>query len=120
MAIYREDIVTTDLNGESLHRSFLSYSIGSGDDDANRFGVKVYRDGVPVDLTGVSCAGYFYKADGTMVSLTGTVSGNIAYVTLTDACYTVSGKFSLAIKLSQSGVMVTVRIVDGVVVTTSM
>ena len=66
MAIYREDIVTTDLNGESLHRSFLSYSIGSGDDDANRFGVKVYRDGVPVDLTGVSCAGYFYKADGTM------------------------------------------------------
>ena len=55
-----------------------------------------------------------------MVQLTGTVSGNVAYVTLTDECYTVGGKFSLAIKLSQSGVMVTVRIVDGVVVTTSM
>ena len=58
-------ITSIELLGVS-GRSFLSYSIGSGDDDANRFGVKVYRDGVPVDLTGVSCAGYFYKADGTM------------------------------------------------------
>ena len=120
MAIYREDIAKIDLNGHSLYRSFANNSIGVDDDDANRFGVRVYRNGEAVDLTGVTCAGYFTKANGTVVTLSGTVSGNTAYVTLTDACYTVGGKFTLAIKLIQSGITVTVRMVDGVVMTESM
>lgn len=120
MAIYREDIVGIDLNGHSLHRSFLNHTIGVDDDDANRYGAKVYRDGVQVDLTGVTCTGYFRKPNGQVETLTGTVSGNLAYVTLTDACYTVGGKFTLTIKLSESGTIVTIRMIDGVVVTESM
>lgn len=117
MAIYRSDIADIELNGGNIHRSFLHHSIGSGDNMANRFGVRVARDGEPVDLTGVSCFGYFRNAEGTNIALTteGTVAGNMAFVTLPQACYNVEGQFMLAIKLVGGGITGTMRIVDGVV-----
>lgn len=120
MAIYMEDLLDINLNGGSLSRSFLNRTIGSGDTDANRFGVRVYRDGVPVDLSGCSCQAIFMNAAGVNIALTsyGTVSGNEAYVTLPQACYNVEGQFCLAIKLVKDGVTVTSRIVDGVVCNT--
>ena len=119
MAIYHEDIVNIDLESGTIHRSFLNHAIGYGDDDANRFGIRAYRNGVAEDLGG-TCAGYFIRADGgTVVISDGVVSGNMAYVTLPEACYAVEGNFSLAIKVSGSGVTGTMRIVDGVVSRTS-
>ena len=117
MAIYKSDIVDINLETGSIHRSFLNHTIGSGDNSANRFGVRTFRDGVPADLSGASCQAVFMNAAGVNISLTsyGTVSGNEAYVTLPQACYNVEGQFCLAIKLVQSGVTVTTRIVDGVV-----
>ena len=117
MAIYKSDIVDINLETGSIHRSFLNHTIGSGDNSANRFGVRTFRDGVPADLSGASCQAVFMNAAGTNIALTsyGTVSGNEAYVTLPQACYNVEGQFCLAIKLAQSGVTVTTRIVDGVV-----
>ena len=117
MAVYREDIVTIELESGSIHRSFLNHSIGSGDSSANRFGVRVVRNGKIVDLTGVSCFGYFHNAEGTNIALTnnGTVSGNTAYVTLPQACYNVEGQFTLSIKLVGGGVTGTMRIIDGTV-----
>ena len=118
MANYREDIVDIELTGGSLHRSFLSKSIGAGDIKANRFGVRVFRNGTPVQLSG-TCAGYFINAAGNTVAITnGTVNGNVAYVTLPEACYAVEGNFCLAIKVSLSGESVTMRIVDGTVTRT--
>ena len=118
MANYREDIVDIELTGGSLHRSFLSKSIGAGDIKANRFGVRVFRNGTPVQLGG-TCAGYFINAAGGTVAITnGTVNGNVAYVTLPEACYAVEGNFCLAIKVSLSGETVTMRIVDGTVTRT--
>ena len=115
MAIYKSDIVDVELNGGGIHRTHMNHTIGKSDDDANRFGVRVMRNGEAEDLTNISCAGYFTDSQGTRTTLTGTVSGSEAYVTLTDDCYTYAGPFRLAIKLSGGGVTSTVRIVDGMI-----
>lgn len=115
MAIYKSDIAEVELNGGGVHRTRLSRTIGKSDEDANRFGVRVMRNGEAEDLAGVSCAGYFTDSRGNRTTLTGTVNGNEAYVTLTDECYTYAGPFRLAIKLSGGGVTSTVRIVDGTI-----
>lgn len=117
MAIYKVDIVDVELNNGNIYRSFLKHSIGSGDSAANRFGVRVFRDGEPVSLSGVTCEGFFRNGNGENIALTsyGTVSGNTAYVTLPQACYNYEGQFALAIKLIGGGVTGTMRIVDGVV-----
>ena len=117
MAHYKSDLVDINLNTGNIHRSFLSHAIGQKDDDADRFGIRAYRDGVPVDLSGASCHAWFTNSQGTTIALTsyGTVSGNVAYVTLPPACYDYDGQFTLAIKIVGGGVSSTVRIVDGVV-----
>lgn len=117
MAIYKENIVDIDLSNGNIHRSFLAHSIGTADNLANRFGIRVYRNGAEVDLTGVSCQGYFRDPAGNNIALTsnGTVSGNTAYVTLPQACYNYEGQFNLSIKLVGGGITGTMRIVDGVV-----
>lgn len=118
MAIYNEDIIDVELTGGNIYRSFMNKTIGEGDINANRFGVRVLRKGIPVDLTGCTCTGYFIRADGGTIPINGTVSGNTAYVTLIDTCYAVDGQFALAIKLTGESVTGTVRIVDGVVANT--
>lgn len=118
MANYREDIVDIELTSGSLHRSYLNHAIGAGDNNANRFGVRAFRNGLPENLSG-TCAGYFIRADGETVVITGTVSGDTAYVDLPETCYVVEGQFSLVIKVSGSGVTGTMRIVDGTVNRTS-
>lgn len=119
MAFYREDIADVELENGTIFRSFLNKTIGSGDELANRFGVRVFRNGEPENIGG-TCMGLFIRADGTTVTISsGVVSGNVAYVTLPEACYAVEGQFSLAIKCQGSGVTGTLRIVDGVVSRTS-
>ena len=119
MAIYREDIANVELSSGQIFRSFMNHTIGSGDELANRFGVRVFRNGEPENIGG-TCMGLFIRADGTTVTISsGVVSGNEAYVTLPEACYAVEGQFSLAIKCQGSGVTGTLRIVDGVVSRTS-
>ena len=119
MANYKEDIVSIDLENGNIHRSFLRHSIGEGDNRANRFGVRVFRGGSPVELGG-ACTGFFIRSTGDTVGiLDGTVNGNVAYVTLPEACYAHEGNFSLAIKVTVGSEVVTMRIVDGTVCRTS-
>lgn len=117
MAVYKRDLANIELESGTIFRSFMGNTIGSGDNNANRFGVRVFRNGQPVDLTGCSCQGIFINAEGTPIALTsyGTVSGNVAYITLPPACYNVEGNFTLAIKLVGDGITGTMRIVDGIV-----
>ena len=119
MANYREDIVDIELTGGNIHRGFAQKTLGVGDNNANHFGVRLFRNGEPEPITG-GCYGLFVRADGTTVAIpNGTVSGNVAYVILPDECYDVEGVFSLAIKLTGGGVTGTMRIVDGMVTKTS-
>jgi len=117
MAVYKQNIVNINLNSGNVHRSFLQQSIGMADNQADRFGVRVFRDGTAVDLTGVSVQGYFRDPKGNNIAITSgnVVSGNEAVVVLPQACYTYEGQFTLAIKLVGGGVTGTMRIVDGIV-----
>ena len=118
MAFYKEDFVDIELTTGNIHRSFLPRTIGEGDKLANRFGIRAFRNGEAETLGG-SCTGFFIRSDGGTVTITGTVSGNTAYVDLPEACYAVEGQFALAIKVSGSGATGTLRIVDGVVSNTT-
>lgn len=119
MANYREDIVDIELTGGSLNRSFCQHAIGAGDEDANRFGIRTFRNGQPENISG-SCFGLFIRPDGQTVTIeTGTVIDNVAFVTLPEACYAVEGYFTLAIKVTGGGMTGTMRIVDGMVNKTS-
>lgn len=113
----KKDILDINLNTGNIYRSFITHSIGYKDGDADRFGIRAFRDGVPVDLSGVSCQGVFMAPNGAKIALTsyGTVSGNEAYITLPPACYDYEGQFCLSIKLSGEGVTGTMRIIDGIV-----
>lgn len=118
---YREDYADIELESGTVHRTRLNKAIGEGDNHGNRYGVRVFCEGEPVDLTGVTCVGYFMRADGTATEvITGARSGNVAYVELPEACYAVVGNFTLTIKLVYSDYAMTARIVDGTVVDTEL
>ena len=117
MAIYKEDIATINLEAGNIFRSFVKHTIGTADSAADRFGIRVMRGEEEVDLSECSCYGYFRDPHGNNIALTsqGTVDGNVAYVTLPQACYNYEGQFCLSIKLIGGGVTGTMRIVDGVI-----
>ena len=72
----------------------------SGDKNAHVFELSIYRGAEEVDLSGASAQGYFIRADGYTVPITGTTSGNIVTLTLSEGCYYVVGNFNLIIKVS--------------------
>lgn len=119
MEITNSQMAKVDLRSGSVFRTFLCKSIGEGDDDGNVYGVRCYRDGESVSLSGYSVNGYFIRADGQTVIMSGTVSGNRAYVTLPKSCYAIEGNFTLAIKVIGGGTTVCMRIVDGTVMNTT-
>lgn len=117
MSVQKLNIVDIDLNSGNIHRSWNRHSIGTADNQANAFGVRVFRDGTEESLSGVSVQGYFRDPRGNNIAITtgNTVSGNTAYVVLPQACYNYEGQFTLAVKLIGGGITGTVRIVDGMV-----
>ena len=115
MAKFREDFANIDLDTGTIHRTFMSHTLGEGDVYGDTFGVRVFRSGEPVSLSGLSVLGYMIRADGTTAIVNGSVSGNTAYVNLPEGCYAVPGAFQLAIKIIGDGKTVTARIVDGTV-----
>ena len=72
----------------------------SGDKDAHVFELSLYRGTEEMDLSGASAQGYFIRADGYTVPITGTISGNVVTLTLSEGCYYVVGNFNLIIKVS--------------------
>ena len=120
MSIYQEDIITLDLERGSVHRSFANHSIGEDDLNGNLFGVRLTRNNVPVDVSRVSCIGYFIRSDGETVVINGGLGNDgVCKVILPKSCYAVEGQFTLAIKVSGDNATGTVRVVDGVVINTT-
>ena len=118
MANYREDIADIELESGTIHRTWLNHSIGLGDIKANRFGVRLFRNGEPEDVTG-EIQGFMMRPGQSNLQIYGSsytgVDDNVAWVALPQAAYTVEGQFSLAIKLIGGGVTGTMRIIDGMV-----
>ena len=120
MAVIQDDILTLDLNRGGFHRSFVEHAIGRWDISGNRYGIRLVRGGEPVDVRMCSCIGYFIRADGYTVVMTGAVNeNNIAYVRLPASCYVVEGNFTMAVKIYSGEEAGTMRIVDGTVVNTT-
>nr|DAV80262.1 MAG TPA: BppU domain protein [Caudoviricetes sp.] len=72
----------------------------SGDKDAHVFELSLYRGGQEIALSGASAQGYFIRADGYTVPITGAISGNVVTLTLSEVCYYIVGNFNLIIKVS--------------------
>lgn len=114
--IRKVDLVDVELNDGNIHRSFLSHSIGMHDKYGDAFGVRLFRDGVPVDLAGAVAQGYFRNSLGEIIAFSNNViSGNTAFVILPKSCYDHDGDFVLTIKIVSESVTGTMRIVDGIV-----
>lgn len=108
----RIDMVTVDL-AKPLQREKCGALLATGDENANRFGAYIVRNGASVDLTGCTVSGSFIRADGVTVPLEGAAEGNTVHVDLTAQCYAVDGVFSLALKVIGEDYAHTLRIVEG-------
>lgn len=115
--IYRANNARVELDGD-LVREHVGSLLATGDKLANRFGVEVYRDSVPVSIGSMALVGYFIRPEADTVVINGTTSGNTGYVELPQSCYTQEGAFTLALKLSGGDVVQTVRVLDGRVILT--
>lgn len=69
-----------------------------GDNNAHTWRVIILDGGKPAQITG-SITGYFVRADGNTVVVTGNLSGNIASVTLAQACYAIEGDLRAVMRL---------------------
>lgn len=117
MALYHTDIVDIDLNSGTVFRSFASKIVGEGDINANQYGIRLWKNGEPINADGCTCIGYFIRHGhgDTVIINGGLVNGQEALITLPQSCYAYDGAFTLAIKLIGDGVTGTMRIVDGTV-----
>lgn len=90
---------------------------GSYDENAHKFGARLFRNGEEVDISECTVSGYFIRPGGYTVTLHGTVEDGIAWVTLNKSCYYYDGAFTLAVKVSDVGIG-TVLVVDGRIIQT--
>lgn len=69
------------------------------DNMANRIGVEVTDGGAAASLSG-TVSGLVIRQDDTTIGVTGTLSGNKAYVDLPEAAYAVPGQIQVSIRLT--------------------
>ena len=79
----------------------LSGHIFTQDNQGNRIGVEVTKNGVPVELSG-TCTGYVIRSDGKTVVMYGEISGNKASILLPAACYAVVGNVNIVLKVGET------------------
>ena len=83
----------------------LTTPLVEGDDRAQTFTLELTDKGAPANLNGYSVTAYFGRgktaeAEADTIPVSGTVSGNVAKITLTESCYSRSCYFSMPIRLS--------------------
>jgi hypothetical protein len=95
----------------------LNQMIASGNHEANRIGANVYDNGQPAALNG-QCSGLVLRADGTTVPITGTISGNQAYIVLDQSACEVPGDIQVAVNWVSGDNITTLLVAYGVVIQT--
>lgn len=95
----------------------LRQCVGEGDAYGMQVGARVFNDGEYVALGG-SCVGKVIRADGATIQLTGTVSGNLAYVVLDQTCCAVEGPLQVAVCWVQNTAVTTLLVAYGTVINT--
>ena len=106
--------VRVDLD-KGIKKKYLDTIFATEDNKAHRFDVALYRDNEPLELpSGATVSAYFIRyCDNGTLALTGTVSGNVASVTMTKACYSKGGAFALIIKALSGDEVTTVFYGEG-------
>ena len=90
----------------------LAGRVFTHDSLANKIGVRVTKGGEPVELSGTVKA-FVKKPNGDTIEVTGTASGNEAYVILPSAAYTSTGMLGIYIRLVNEDSTVTLGGVEG-------
>lgn len=115
MAIHSIITHTRDLDAP-LRVTALRHCLVSGDELGDRFEVTVRRGGAPESVAGGSVVGYFLReADGATIPVPGEASGSLATLTLPEACYAVSGRFTLTVKVTVGSVRHAVAVFEGAI-----
>lgn len=100
---------------EPIVRQRVRGALYTGDDRAHRVTVAALRAGEAIDLTGQVITGYFLRASGETVLISGEVVQGQAAVLLPAACYEVPGAFSLVIRAASDEAKVTLLALTGMV-----
>ena len=77
-----------------------------GDSNAHTWQVSVQSGGSNAPISG-NVMGYFVRPDGNTVAVRGAISGNVASVTLAQACYAVEGDVQAVMRLTTNDATVT-------------
>lgn len=90
---------TVALDGSNITEQ-LPASFFNSESSAHTFIIAGERDGAAVAFTGNSVSAAFLNANDAVVSLTGSIVDGAAVVTLSNACYALSGRFTLTIDVN--------------------
>ena len=105
---------STDLD-QGIRLQRIRPALLSLDQEAHHFRIACTHGNQAADLSGASVTGYFLRADGVTVPITGSVEDNCAALTLPAACYTRCGRFSLVVKLGLGSTISTIFWGEGAV-----
>jgi len=87
---------------EALKLDYLDTVFQQGDKNANIFRIELMDGTGKADLADLSATGQFERGDGSRVPLSGSVNGNVVFVTIPESCYNVSGAFVAFVRLTSS------------------
>lgn len=79
-----------------------------GDRAAHVWRITVLNNGAPANLSGAAAIADFMRADGSTVTITGTISGNVASITTTQECYAAAGDVRASLRLTTADAKQTV------------
>lgn len=82
------------------------------EESGHTFEITCLSNGAAAAVSG-AVSGRFLRADETTVYFTGTLSGNVASITLPQSCYNVNGRFGLVVFISGSNVTSAIYAVAG-------
>lgn len=105
---------TVDL-AKGIQMVRLGRLFASNDKAAHTINVRVLDDGKIADLTGQTISAYFIRPDNATVTISGTLTDNVASVTLPSSCYANSGHFSIIIKAVSTNVTTAIFWGDGTI-----
>ncbi len=89
-------------------------SVFEQDSSGNKIGARVKRGGIAQRLTGTVSAKVI-KPDGTTITVSGSKSGDTAWVILPESAYAIPGRIRITLKLTNSTDIMTLCSVEGIV-----
>lgn len=107
--------------GKPIKKTYIDTLFATEDNAAHLFDITLMRNGAAVSLpSGAAVTAYFIRyADNATMTITGSVSGNVASVTMSKACYNRIGQFALVIKVADGASVSTVFYGEGAMLASS-